>query len=148
LNMILAAAIVVASFGVRIRRLHAATQAINEARAFVRLADRLEEEVRILQRERQVQRSTIDLLLTVTQALPPGVLLSDLDVDARGNVMLTGRAASVEMASQAAASLEMTGKFGAARLERAAQEKEGLVFQIKCTGSPKGREREEKTVEQ
>ena len=95
-------------------------------------AERLQEEVAVLERESERQRSVLDLLLVVTDVLPEGMELSDLRIDGQGVVGLSGRAPSVEVVSAAVSALEQRPEFEAASLLRASQEKEGLMFKIAC----------------
>ena len=133
INVVLVIALVAAGFGVRLKKLDTATRAVRKAQTILQHAELLEEEVGILQRESEIQRPAVDVLLAVAEALPQGVLVGDLDIDSRGNVTLVGNAPSIEVASQAASALERTGKFADMRLGPYAQEKGKIVFRITCT---------------
>ena len=131
-SVVLLVALIAVGFGVRTRKLRAVTQGIMDTQSFLQGAEPLEEEVGILQRESDRHRSALDLLLALSEALPKGVLMGDLNIDSAGNVTIVGRAPSVEVASKAASALAGTGKFAEARLWRASKEKEGVIFRITC----------------
>ena len=77
-------------------------------------------------------------LLALAEALPKGIVISDLTVDSKGNVTILGKAPSVEVASQAANALSNSEKFANAQLWRASKEKEGVIFRITCVAPMKG----------
>jgi len=131
-NVILAAALIASSFGVRQAKLRGATKAIAEARAFLQDVEVLQEEVAILKREKERSRSTLDIFLAVVEAVPKGVVVTDLNIDSKGNVTIVGRAPSIEVADRAVSALGASGTFAQPRLWRASREKEGLVFRITC----------------
>lgn len=129
---VLLVAVVASAFGLRGARLHAATVAVAEANSVLRQAELLEEEVGILRHENERRRSTLDLLLALTEALPKGVMVKDLTIDPKGKVTIHGRAPSVEAASKAVAALVDSGSFANAQLGRSEHEREGFMFQITC----------------
>ena len=133
LSILLAIALVAGSFGVRLKKLDTATRAVRKAQNFLQHTERLEEQVSILQRESDIQRPAIDVLLAVAEALPQGVIVGYLDIGARGNVSIRGSAPSVEVVAQAVSALVKTGKFAETRMGRAAQEKDKVLFHITCT---------------
>jgi hypothetical protein len=132
LCVLLAGLAVASAFWLRVVELRALTKAAQEARPDLLAAERLQEEVAVLERESEQQRSVLDLLLAVTDVLPEGIELSELRIDGQGAVGLSGRAPSVEVASAAVSALGQRPEFEAASLVRASQEKEGLMFKIAC----------------
>jgi len=132
-DAVLLAMVIGGAFGVRVSSLHAVTTALQKARSSLTGADRVEEEVKILQSERTRQRSVADLLLGLCEALPEGIAISDLNIDSKGSVTVQGRAPSVEAAAAGASALGAGGMFTDAKLWQVSQQKEGLVFRITCS---------------
>ncbi len=132
LNLLLLVAVAASAFGVRAARLHAATAAVKDGKPLLHQAEMLEEEVRILSQESERHRCVLDLFLTLTEAMPKGVEIRDLTIDAKGNVIILGKAPSIEAASKAVSELVDSGEFVDAALGRSAQEKEGLMFRVTC----------------
>ncbi len=137
-NALLVVALLAAGFGARRARLQAAERAVRQAQSLQQDIAVLEEEVGILQLERDRHRSCLDVLLALAEALPKGVMVGDLSIDSKGNVTLTGKMPSPETASQAVAALSESDAFAAAQLQRWSTEEGGISFHITCTLRPGG----------
>jgi len=137
-NVLLVLALIATSFGVRAARLRAATRAVKEVRPLLAGIEVLEEEIDILRFESRQERPAIDLLLALAEALPGGIVISDLTIDSRGKITIQGKAPSVEVASRAAAALSESELFSDAELSRTSKEKKEVVFRIVCVARAKG----------
>jgi len=132
-NLVLVAALVTTSFGVRSATLSAARRTVKEGRTLFESVEKLQEEVKILEAESARRRSMLDVLLALGEALPNGVQVSDLDVDSKGNVTIKGKAPSIEAASRAESALSASETFAKAKLWQISQEeKGGRAFRITC----------------
>lgn len=133
LNVVLVVALIAAAFALRRARLQAVRAEAERARAALQDYDVLAEEVAILQAERKEHRSTLDIMYAITEALPEGVQLTDVQIAPRGEVAVQGTGPSVEALSEAAARLEESDRFEEASLERVSSGDRGMTFRMDCT---------------
>ena len=138
LTVLLIVGCVWAAFGARKARLRAAERAVENSGSLLRRIEVLEEETEILQRENQQKIMVLDSLRAMSEALPKGIDISDLTIDANGSVTLVGRAQSIEVASRGATALSDSKEFAGARLERTSTDKGKVTFRITCKVAGRG----------
>jgi len=132
-NVALFAALIAALFGVRASQLRAANHVIEESRPLLPDLERLEDEVEILQYESGRQRSILDALVPVAEALPAQVKIETLKIDPKGKITIAGMTKSVEEVSEKAISaMRASTALANPRFLGATKEKDGFAFQITC----------------
>ncbi len=132
-NVLLIVSLGAASFSVRRAKLAAATRIIDETRELVPDFERLKEEVQILESESQRQRSMLDVLLALAEALPKGIGLKSVKVDSKGKVDISGKTPSVEVASEKAIkAIEDSPMLTNPKWLGSTQEQGGISFTITC----------------
>jgi len=132
-NVLLLAALIAGSFGVRATTLAAASRLIDDVQPYLADLEQLEEEVRILQTESAEKRPILDLFLALADVLPPGVADATLKVDSGGRVTISGKTPNVELVDDKAISaMEASPVFLNPVFLGTTQEKEGLVFRMTC----------------
>lgn len=129
--MVLLVAFVALCFAVRKARLRSAAGAVKEGRALLQDIERLGEEVEILKVESVRRRRIIDLVLAIAEALPKGIVLSGLGIDAKGGVTMQGKAPSYEAVWQAKEALGGSAEFTDV-VGQASKEKQGFMFRMSC----------------
>jgi hypothetical protein len=146
-NAILLVELIVMAFVVQGGQLKAARRAIDESRPQLQDLALLEDEVEILQYESSRQRSILDALIPITEALPRNTKVETLKIDARGRVTITGRTKSVEDASgKAISAMHASRALANPRFlgaTKGAQGEDEFSFTITCElrGSPGGARR-------
>jgi hypothetical protein len=133
LNVLLLVALIASAFAVRSARLRAVNEATERAKPLLAGLTPLEEEVRVLQSERELLTPKLDLLLAVARALPKRVEVSELRIDRKGHVAIHGTTPSVEAVSQAVAALGASEEFADPSIDRVEPTKRGMTFHIDCT---------------
>lgn len=132
-NTALFAALIAALFGVGASQLRAANRIIEESRPLLPDLERLEDEVDILEYESRRQRSILDVLVPIAEALPGQVKVETLKIDGKGKVTITGKSKSAEDVSDKAISAMQTSRMLAnPKFLGATKEKDGFAFQITC----------------
>ena len=132
-NALLLVELIAAAFGVRAAQMSAAKRTIEDSRPLLQDLTSVEDEVDILQYESRRQRSILDALIPITEALPGGIKVEILKITAKGEVTIAGKTKSVEEASDKAISAMRASKLLANPSFRGATrgEKE-FNFQITC----------------
>jgi hypothetical protein len=132
-NVALVVLLVAALFGVRAARLAAAEHVIDEGQVWVEFLEPLQDEVDILQFEAGRQRSYLDALYALAEALPREVKVEKLTIDAKGNVMITGKTKTVEIIGEKAVSaIDASDVLANPRLLDATKEKNEYGFRLAC----------------
>lgn len=132
-NVALFVALIAALFGVRASQLRAATHIIEESQPLLPDLERLEDEVDILQYESRRQRSILDALVLIAEALPGQVKVETLKIDGKGKVTITGKTNSAEDASDKAISaMQASTMLANPKFLGATKEKDSYAFQITC----------------
>lgn len=127
-------------FGVGAIQQNADERLMRESRPLLGGLQGLQEELEILQFEKKGNRSIVDALAALAEALPPEIQVESLSIDAKGKISFFGKADSVEVASEKAiAALKASKAFVNPQFNGATREKEKFAFQITCELANGGR---------
>lgn len=132
-NVLLLVLLVAALFGVRAARLGAAERIIDEGQSWVEYLEPLQDEVDILQFEAGRQRSFLDALQALAEVLPSEVKVEKLTIDAKGNVIISGKTKTVEIiGGKAVTAIEASNMLANPKLLDATKEKDEYGFRLTC----------------
>ena len=133
LNAVLLLLFIASLFGVQSLRLDSADRLIGESQPLLQSLELQREEVDILQYENRRRRSVLDVMMALSEALPQEITVETLAIDSRGKISISGKAKSVEIASDTAiAALRASTIFINAQFNGATREKEEFSFQMTC----------------
>jgi hypothetical protein len=139
-NLALLGLLVASFFGVQAVQLRADSRLLESSRPLLRGLEGLQEEVDILRYEERRARSMLDTLQALAEALPAEIQIESLAIDARNRLTFSGKANSVEAASdKAITALEKSPAFTKPRFNGATRDKEAFTFQITCELAAGGR---------
>ncbi|MCC6697304.1 MAG: PilN domain-containing protein [Candidatus Hydrogenedentes bacterium] len=140
LNVLLLVALGASVFGVRAVQQHADERLMQESRPLLGGLEGLQEELQILQFEKKGNRSIVDVMAALADALPPEIQVESLSIDPKGKVTFFGKADSVDVASEKViAALKASKAFVNPQFNGATREKEKFTFQITCELANGGR---------
>jgi len=132
-NVVLLAAFIAGSFGVRAAKLESADRVVTEVQPYLADLEELEEEVSILQEERAKKRPMLDVLLALAEVMPNGVAIASLKVDSKDRITISGKTPNVELVSDKAVSaMEASPLFRNPDFLGTTREKDGLMFRMTC----------------
>jgi hypothetical protein len=131
INVALAVALAVASFGVRKARIVEATRAAQRGNSFLQDMEKLQNEVDVLEYEGRRQRPALDTVLALAEALPKNLKIATLSVSPSGKIALTGTCATVEDASdKAIAALKASKRFVNPKFLGASKQEQEFKFRM------------------
>ena len=133
INVLLVITLVASLFGVRAAQIASADKVIEESQSLVNGLEAVREEVSILQRESRQQRSVLDALSALADALPSGVEVESLRLNDKGLLTISGRTKSVEAVDDKAVNaLNESPMFANVKFLGATKQKNGFGFRIEC----------------
>ncbi|MCC6487649.1 MAG: PilN domain-containing protein [Candidatus Hydrogenedentes bacterium] len=140
LNVALLVLLGASVFGVRAVQQNADERLMQESRPLLGGLQGLQEELEILQFEKKGNRSVVDAMAALAEALPPEIQVESLSIDTKGKVTFFGKADSVDAASEKViAALKGSRAFVNPQFNGATREKEKFTFQITCELANGGR---------
>jgi len=132
-SLLLFVGFIATTFAVRSAKLRAAERVIDETLPRLRNLEKLEEEIKILEKEARRSRSTLDLFLALAEVMPKGMSITTLRLDPDGRLHVTGKTPSYETAvEKAITAMEASPMFTKPRFLGATKEKQGINFTITC----------------
>ncbi len=133
LNAVLLLLFTASLFGVQSLRLNSADRLVRESQPLLQGLERNREEVDILLFEDRRRRSVLDTMMALSEALPPEIKIETLAIDSRGKISISGKAKTVEVASDTAiAALRDSAFFINPKFNGATREKNEFSFQMTC----------------
>ena len=133
LNAVLLLLFTASLFGVQSLRLNSADRLVRESQPLLQGLERNREEVDVLLFEDRRRRSVLDTMMALSEALPPAINIETLSIDSRGKISISGKAKTVEVASDTAiAALRDSPFFINPKFNGATREKKEFSFQITC----------------
>lgn len=131
INVGLAAVLIASLFFVRSIQLASADRFVRESKAMVRDMEVLKEEVDILRYEEGQQISMLDILMALSEVLPPELKVETMNLDTKGTVVLSGTTKSVEAVSDGVKeALKKSPRFKNPQFKGATQGKGGYGFTL------------------
>ena len=133
INAVLLLTFIASLFGVQSLRLNSADRLMRESQPLLQSLERNKEEVDILLFEDRRRRSVLDTMMALSEALPAEIKVETLSIDSKGKISISGKAKTVEMASDTAiAALRASPLFTNPRFNGATLEKKEFSFQLTC----------------
>ena len=133
MTVLLAAGLVYALFAVRAKQLESASRIISQGGTLLGDIDLLRSEQSILKDEMRLRRSTLNLMLALSDVLPKSLKIKSITLDRKGNIAVTGTTPSAEDVSEKAFSaMKECGLFKKLVLHNVTKQKSGYDFRFTC----------------
>lgn len=132
-NAALLAAFAASIFAVQSIRLSADERFVRESKPVLSQLEALQEEVDILRFEERQRATVLDILLALSEVLPPELKVETLNMDTQGKLSISGTTQSVEAVSDnVTEALKKSTMFKNPQFKGATQGQQGFGFTLTC----------------